>query len=266
MLLHKIIIMLEKIPTTAPKSVNKDDVKEKFDALIVRIQALQGLLYAENKRSVLIILQGMDASGKDSTVKHVFGQINPMGVRVKPFKKPTSEEYAYDFFRRIHKHTPPFGQIHIFNRSHYEDILVPSVHKYVSKEQIRKRYDYVNGFENVLQDHGTTIIKFFLHISQEEQTKRFRRRLTNPDKMWKYDPSDITEAKRWDEYTEVYEKIFTRCSPEIPWSIIPADDKWYRNYLIAQVIVEKMEALQMEYPRGYFTDENHRLEVEKLLG
>lgn len=258
--------MLEKIQTTAPASSIKEDVKKKFDILIERIQALQGLLYAENKRSVLIILQGMDASGKDSTVKHVFGQINPMGVRVKPFKKPTTEEYEYDFLRRIHKHTPSFGQIHIFNRSHYEDILVPSVHKFIHKDIIRRRYDYINAFENNLRDHGTIILKFFLHISREEQTKRFKRRLTNPDKMWKYDPSDITEAKRWDEYAEVYEKIFTRCSPDIPWTIIPADDKWYRNYQIAEKIVETMNAMKMEYPRGYFTDENHRLEVEKLLG
>lgn len=265
MIINK-IFMLNKISTNAPKSLIKEEIKAKFDLLIERIQALQGLLYAENKRSVLIVLQGMDASGKDSTVKHVFGQINPMGVRVKPFKKPTTEEYEYDFLRRIHKHTPSFGQIHIFNRSHYEDILVPSVHKFISKDVIRRRYEYINAFENNLKDHGTVILKFFLHISREEQTKRFKRRLTNPDKMWKYDPSDITEAQRWDEYTEVYEKIFSRCSPDIPWVIIPADDKWYRNYLIAERIVEAMEEMKMEYPRGYFTDEKHRLEVEKLLG
>mgnify|MGYP001454596504 FL=1 len=188
--------MLEKFDTRAPKSASKEEVKKKFNQYIERLRAMQCLLYAEDKRSVLIILQGMDASGKDSTVKHVFGQINPMGVRVKPFKKPTEVEYSYDFLRRIHKHTPPSGQIHIFNRSHYEDILVPEVHGYVSKEKIERRYDYINAFERNLVDHNTIIFKYFLHISKEEQVERFQRRLTRPDKYWKYDPSDLTESKR----------------------------------------------------------------------
>lgn len=257
--------MLEKISTKAPKGLTKESLKIEFEELIARLQKLQCALYAENKRSLLIVLQGMDASGKDSTVKHVFGKINPMGVRVKPFKKPTTEEYSYDFLRRVHKHTPAFGLIHIFNRSHYEDILVPEVHNILPKDKLKRRYEYVNGFENMLTDHGTVILKFYLHISRDEQVKRFQRRLTNPEKYWKYDPADISESKRWDQYIKVYEQIFKKCSPELPWTIIPADDKWYRNYLIAKQVVEVLEKMNPKYPKGYFDDENNRQEAEKAL-
>lgn len=257
--------MLKKDSTKAPKSVTKEKIKNKFEENIERLRAMQCLLYAENKRSVLIILQGMDASGKDSTVKHVFGQVNPMGVRVKPFKKPTATEYSYDFLRRIHKHTPPFGKIHIFNRSHYEDILVPEVHGYIPKDKIKRRYDYINAFEHNLKDNNTIIFKYFLHISKEEQVERFQRRLTRPDKYWKYDPSDLSESQRWDDYQEVYEKIFDKCSPDIPWTIIPADNKWYRNYLISKDIVEKLESLDMKYPEGYFSKAENRSEAENAL-
>jgi len=258
--------ILKKIATTAPPSLNKEEINIQFQAYIEELQYLQGLLYAEDKRSLLIILQGMDASGKDSTVKHVFGAINPMGIRVKSFKKPTPEEYSFDFLRRIHKHTPPTGLLHIFNRSHYEDILVPQVHKLIPDEKIQRRYDYINAFESMLADNGTIILKFFLHISKEEQTRRFKRRLTNPDKLWKYDPSDISEAKKWNEYIGVYEEIFEKCGKNHPWTIIPSDDKWYRNYLIAKQIVELLRTVPMKYPRGYF--EEHTLtkeEIDKLL-
>lgn len=257
--------MLEKFSTKAPSKLTRDLLKPEFEQLIERLQQLQCVLYAENKRSLLIVLQGMDASGKDSTVKHVFGKINPMGVRVKPFKKPTTEEYSYDFLRRIHKHTPSFGQIHIFNRSHYEDILVPEVHGFLDKDKLQRRYEYVNAFERMLSDHGTEIMKFYLHISRDEQVKRFQRRLTNPEKYWKYDPADISESKRWEQYLEVYEKIFKKCGPDNPWTIIPADDKWYRNYLIAKQVVEKLESLHLKYPKGYFDDEDHRKMAEAAL-
>ncbi len=257
--------MLEKISTKAPKGVSKESLLEKFDELILRLQKLQCALYAENKRSLLIVLQGVDASGKDSTVKHVFGKINPMGVRVKPFKKPTTEEYAYDFLRRVHKQTPAFGQIHIFNRSHYEDILVPEVHNILSNDKLKRRFEYINSFENMLADHGTVILKFYLHISRDEQVKRFQRRLTNPEKYWKYDPADISESKQWEQYIKVYEQIFKKCSPELPWTIIPADDKWYRNYLIAKQVVEALEEMNPQYPKGYFDDENNRREAEIAL-
>jgi PPK2 family polyphosphate:nucleotide phosphotransferase len=258
--------ILNNLSTKAPGHINKEEIHSEFNAYIEQLQYLQGLMYAENKRSLLIIMQGMDASGKDSTVKHVFGTINPMGIRVKSFKKPTPEEYSYDFLRRVHKHTPPKGMIHLFNRSHYEDILVPQVHKLFPENKIKRRYDYINTFESMLADHETIIMKFFLHISKEEQTKRFKRRLTNPDKLWKYDPSDISEAKNWNAYTGVYEEIFEKCSKNLPWVIIPADDKWYRNYLIAKHIVDLLKTIPMKYPRGYFEEHSlSREEIDKLL-
>lgn len=257
--------MLEKISTKAPKGVEKEFCKIELDRQIEKMQELQNVLYAESKKSLLIILQGMDASGKDSTVKHVFGQINPMGIRVKSFKKPTPEEYSYDFLRRVHKHTPSFGHIHIFNRSHYEDVLVPSVHRLLSKDRIESRFGYINGFESLLADHNTVILKFFLHISREEQMKRFAKRLNNPDKYWKYDPSDLQEAERWDDYQAVYEKIFKKCSPDIPWEIIPSDDKWYRNYLIAKKVVETLKSMKASFPEGYFSNPEHRAEAQEML-
>jgi PPK2 family polyphosphate:nucleotide phosphotransferase len=258
--------ILSEISTKAPEGVDKHLINKEFNAYIEQLQYLQGLMYAENKRSLLIILQGMDASGKDSTVKHVFGQINPMGIRVKSFKKPTEEEYSYDFLRRIHKHTPSKGMIHLFNRSHYEDILVPKVHKLFPEDIIQRRLEYINAFESMLVDNKTMILKFFLHISQEEQTIRFKKRLTNPDKLWKYDPSDISEAKKWNMYIDVYEEIFDKCSKKLPWIIVPADDKWYRNHIISKTVVDLLKTVPMKYPKGYF--EEHMLnkeEIEKLL-
>lgn len=257
--------MLEKISTKAPKGMEKEFCKAELSSLINSMQELQNVLYAEGKKSLLIVLQGMDASGKDSTVKHVFGQINPMGIRVKSFKKPTPEEYSYDFLRRVHKHTPSFGHIHIFNRSHYEDVLVPAVHKLFPKDIIDRRFDYINGFESLLHDHNTIILKFFLHISRDEQMKRFAKRLTNPDKYWKYDPSDLNEAEKWDDYQAVYEKIFKKCGNDIPWEIIPADDKWYRNYLIAKKVVETLKKMKCSYPEGYFSNPDNRAEAQSLL-
>lgn len=257
--------MLEKISTKAPKGVDKEFCKVELGRQIERMQELQNVVYAEGKQSLLIILQGMDASGKDSTVKHVFGHINPMGIRVKSFKKPTHEEYSYDFLRRVHKHTPAFGLIHIFNRSHYEDVLVPIVHKLLPDEIIERRFGYINGFESLLKDHNTVILKFFLHISREEQMKRFAKRLTNPDKYWKYDPSDLKEAERWDDYQAVYERIFKECSPGIPWDIIPSDDKWYRNYLIAKKVVETLKSMNASYPEGYFSNPERRAEAQGML-
>lgn len=258
--------ILSTLSTTAPDGVDKHLITKEFNSFIEQLQYLQGLMYAENKRSLLIILQGMDASGKDSTVKHVFGQINPMGIRVKSFKKPTEEEYSYDFLRRIHKHTPSTGMIHLFNRSHYEDVLVPKVHGLFTEEIIERRLDYINAFESMLVDNKTMILKFFLHISKEEQTRRFKKRLTNPDKLWKYDPSDIKEAKNWEAYTQVYEEIFEKCSKKLPWIIVPSDDKWYRNHVIAKTVVDFLKTIPMKYPQGYF--EEHTLskeEIEKLL-
>ena len=236
------------ISTKAPESFEKEKTKEKTEELILKLRDLQAVLYAEAKRSVLIILQGIDASGKDGTVKHVFTGVNPMGCNVHSFKAPTSEDSSHDFLYRVHSNAPAKGMIGIFNRSHYEDILVPTVHKLLPEARIKKRYDYINAFEHLLKDSGTIIFKFFLHISKEEQAERFDERKTNPEKEWKYQPEDLGESKFWDDYMKVYEEIFDTCSPEIPWLIVPADQNWYRNYFIAKTLVDTLKALDMKYP------------------
>lgn len=240
---------LHKISTKPGKSIDKKKTEAETLILIDEIATLQNVLYAEKKHSLLIILQGMDASGKDGTVKHVFFSMNPMGISVKAFKAPTPEENDHDFLWRIYPHTPAKGMVEIFNRSHYEDILVPSVHKTESKEIIENRYNIINCFEKSLSDSGTVILKFFLHISKKEQQKRIKARLTRPHKKWKYDPADVREEGHWDEYMKVYEKIFERCSPQLPWMIIPSDHKWYRNYIIAKEIVKILKSLKMKYPQ-----------------
>ncbi len=174
--------------------------------------------------------------------------MNPLGVRAYSFTVPCDKERLHDFLWRIYQRLPEKGLIHIFNRSHYEDILVPTAHNLLDEKLIERRYDYINSFENQLEDSGVIILKFYLHISNDEQEKRLKERLTDPSKKWKYKTSDKVESKKWDKYMQVYEKIITRCSPNIAWQIIPADDKWYRNYLVAKTIVDKLEALEMNYP------------------
>jgi PPK2 family polyphosphate:nucleotide phosphotransferase len=239
---------LKKCPTKAPDNLVKSKVLEDLKVIQSRLFRIQKLLYANNKHSLLIILQGLDASGKDSTIRHVFSCVNPMGCNVKSFKKPTEEEKKHSFLWRIHKHLPAKGMIQIFNRSHYEDILVPTVHRTLDTKLIDGRYDYINTFENHLQRNNTLFLKFFLHISHEAQEEKLSRRLTDPSKKWKYDIADDKEKKNRKAYLEVYHKIFERCSPEIPWEIIPADQKWYRNYLIAKSVVKKLEGLNMSFP------------------
>jgi PPK2 family polyphosphate:nucleotide phosphotransferase len=239
---------LSKISTRAPKDLDKEKIKTETLALLKKLQELQSVLFAENKWSVLIVLQGLDASGKDGAVKNVFSGVNPMGCRVEAFKKPTEEEFAHDFLWRIHRHAPRKGMIQIFNRSHYEDVLVPRVHKWIDMKAVKKRYDYINSFEELLQDSGTVVLKFYMHISQEEQHERFAERLALPEKMWKYQAADLKESEHWENYMEAFEDIFEHCSPEIPWHIVPSDQNWYRNYLIAKTIVERLEKLNMKYP------------------
>lgn len=239
---------LSKISTRAPKGFEKEKIKSTTLKLQQRLRELQSVMYAENKWSALIVLQGLDASGKDGSVKNVFSGVNPMGCKVQSFKKPTEEEVAHDFLWRVHAHAPRKGMIQIFNRSHYEDVLVPRVHKWLPMKEIRKRFEYINSFEQLLQSSGTLIFKFYLHISREEQQQRFAERLTLPEKKWKYQDADIKESKMWDSYIEAFEDIFEHCSPSIPWTIVPADQNWYRNYVIAKVIVERLEKLNMQYP------------------
>jgi PPK2 family polyphosphate:nucleotide phosphotransferase len=240
--------VLKKIKTSSPAKFSNDSIKEPYKNLREELFYLQNLLYAEAKHPILIVLQGMDTSGKDGTIRHVFSCVNPMGCNVKSFKAPTPEELRHDFLWRVYPHLPAKGMIQIFNRSHYEDILVPTVHKTFSKSEIEKRYEHINIFESRLVDSGTIILKFFLHISREEQSRRIQRRLDNPRKIWKYDESDTLAASKWSAYHKVYENLFERCSKEIPWTIIPSDEKWYRNYLIAKILVDKLKSLKMNFP------------------
>ena len=214
-----------------------------------RLGELQYQLYAEGKRSVLIILQAMDAGGKDGTIRHVMGPLNPQGCRVRSFKKPTEEELDHDFLWRIHRAAPRKGEIGIFNRSHYEDVLIVRVHNLVEKKVWAGRYDAINAFERQLAEAGTHILKFYLHISKKEQLKRFQARLDDPSKHWKVNPQDYEERKHWDDYREAYEAALGRCSTEYgPWFVIPANRKWYRNLVISNILVETLEGLDMEYP------------------
>ncbi len=240
--------ILEKTSPDADKSIDRKTIEKETEALMEEMGSLQNLLYAEKKNSLLIILQGMDASGKDGTIKHVFSSLNPMGIMVKAFKEPTAEEMEHDFLWRVHPYAPAKGMIQLFNRSHYEDILVPSVHKTIDKKRLEERYDIINSFEQNLSDSGTSILKFFLHISKQEQKERIEDRLTSPEKKWKYDLADSREASNWDAYMEVYESIFERCSPDFPWLIVPANHKWYRNNFVAKEIVKKLKSLKMKYP------------------
>ena len=242
------MVELKKHPTRAPHNLMRSEIEEELKAIQEQLFELQNLLYANNKQSLLIILQGLDAAGKDSTIKHVFSCVNPMGCNVKSFKKPTEEEKRHGFLWRIYKHLPAKGMIQIFNRSHYEDILVPTVHGTLDSNTITHRYKYINAFEHHLQKNGTIILKYFLNISLEAQNEKLERRLSDPRRKWKYDKSDTKEQKNREAYIQVYKKIFKKCSPAIPWEIIPADQKWYRNYIIAQSVVNKLKSLDMKYP------------------
>jgi len=211
---------------------------------------LQHLLYAEQKHKVLIILQAMDGGGKDGTIRSIFKGVNPQGVRVASFKVPTPEEIGHDYLWRIHKQTPKNGEIVIFNRSHYEDILVVRVHQLVTKKVWQKRFQQINNFEKTLSDEGTTIIKFFLHISKDEQKERFVERIEIPKKQWKFNPKDIDERKQWDDYMHAYEDVLTKTSTaHAPWYVIPANRNWYRDYVIIKIITETLKKLKMAYPQ-----------------
>lgn len=239
---------LEAISTLPPESFDKEATKEKTKELVKELDDLQYLLFAESKRSILIVLQGMDASGKDGAVREVFSSVNPQGVRVKSFKKPTERELSQDFLWRVHQHTPPKGMIQIFNRSHYEDVLITRVIGLVDDETAHKRFEYINNFERMLQDHGTAILKFYLHISEEEQQERFRERMEIRRKFWKHNPDDHETARLWPAYRKVYQDMFQYCGPDIPWEIIPSDKNWYKEYIIAQRLVDTLKGFNMKFP------------------
>lgn len=240
---------LTEISTRAPKEFEKESTKEKTAGILKELNELQNLLYAESKHAILVILQGMDASGKDGVIRNVFGTLNPQGVLVHSFKVPTEEELSHDFLWRIHKAVPARGAIQIFNRSHYEDILVTRVHKMIDDETAKKRMKAINHFERLLTEHGNTmILKFYLHVSQEEQKERLDERVTNPAKQWKYNEGDYREAKLRDEYLKMYEDCFENCSDIVPWTIVPADQNWYKEHVIASALLDAMKKLDMKYP------------------
>ena len=228
----------------------KSEGKIKLQELNKQLEGLQELLFAESKNKVLVVLQGMDTSGKDGTIRHVFEGVNPQGVRVASFKVPTSEELAHDYLWRVHKQTPGKGEIVIFNRSHYEDVLVVRVHGLVPEKVWKKRFDQINNFERLLADEGTTIIKFYLHIDKIEQKERLQARLDTPEKQWKFNTGDLAERERWPDYSQAYEDVLSKTSTKwAPWYIVPSNRKWYRNLVIAQVLIHTLESLNMAYPK-----------------
>ena len=218
-----------------------------------RMAELQELLYADKKHSLLIVLQGLDASGKDGTIRHVMSGVNPQGCHVTSFKAPTAEDLGHDFLWRVHKAVPIKGEIGVFNRSHYEDVLVVRVHQLVPKSIWSGRYRHINDFERLLTDNGMKILKFFLHISKDEQKKRLAERLADPHKMWKFTLADIEERSYWDDYMRAYEDALSECSTGFaPWCVIPADKKWFRNLAVSQLIVETLDSLDMKFPKPEF--------------
>ena len=246
-------VRLDRIPTRYDGKMEKAEGEERFAKATRRLAELQEILYAENRHGVLVVLQAMDAGGKDSTIRHVFGPLNPQGCRVTGFKAPTEEERGHDFLWRVHAHAPGRGRIAVFNRSHYEDVLIVRVKGLAPKKVWRARYAHINAFERMLADEGTVIRKFFLHISKDYQRERLQRRLDRPDKHWKFNPDDLAERARWGDYQNAFEEALTRCStPHAPWYVVPAERRWFRNLLVAEALVETLESLGMSYPPADF--------------
>jgi PPK2 family polyphosphate:nucleotide phosphotransferase len=229
----------------------KEDGKRLHDELNERLEALQEVLYAEGKHRVLVVLQATDTGGKDGTIRSVFEGVNPQGVKVASFKKPSSKELAHDYLWRIHSHVPGNGEITIFNRSHYEDVLVVRVHDLVPEDRWSKRYAHINDFERMLTDEGTTIVKLFLHISKDEQRERLQARLDDPTKHWKFSLGDLEERKHWADYQGAFQAMLTETSTEwAPWYVIPADRKWFRDLLISSILVHTLESLSPAFPEN----------------
>jgi PPK2 family polyphosphate:nucleotide phosphotransferase len=229
----------------------KEASEGELTAGLERLGGLQDRLWAEAKHAVLVVLQGIDAAGKDGTIRHVMGAFNPMGCQVTSFKVPTPIEIAHDYLWRIHQNTPGKGEIGIFNRSHYEDVLVVRVHELVPKSVWSMRYDQINAFEEMLSESGTTILKFFLYIDRDQQKKRFQDRVDDPTKRWKFRMGDLDERRLWDSYIGAYEEALTRCSTEwAPWYVIPANHKWFRNLAVAEILADALEELNPQYPPG----------------
>lgn len=239
---------LSKIATDAPKNVNKEDIEAATLKMTQRIAELQEVMHAEGKHSLLLVLQGMDTSGKDGVTKTLFGQCSPIGINAVAYKKPSEEEFAHDFLWRVHKHAPRKGEISIFIRSHYEDVLIQRVHGWIDEKRVKVRFKAINAFEELLQqDNNTTIVKLFLHISKAKQQDKLMERLEEPDKFWKHQDGDWEERKLWDQYQKAYNDAIDTCNSPA-WNIIPADQRWYRNYCAAKVVLEALENMKCQYP------------------
>ncbi len=242
------------------------DFKDRQDAEyagkknLEKFHELQDVLYAQGRHALLVVLQAMDAGGKDGTIDHIFSGVNPQGCQVTSFKAPTPLEKSHDFLWRIHRAAPAKGMIGIFNRSHYESVLVERIHGYAPKDVWKKRYDHINAFEKLLVDEGTTIVKFYLHISKKEQAERLQARIDDPTKNWKFNPGDLEERKYWDAYMEAFDDLLERCSTEhAPWYVIPSDKKWYRNYVISDVLLQAVKQLDLKYPEPIPDIKNYKV-------
>ena len=235
-------------------SLAEDEVKQRIQKLSARLNKLQNTLHASNSRSVLLVLQGMDTSGKDGVIRHVFANVSPLGVRAVPFSAPTEAELKHDFLWRIHSKVPARGELVIFNRSHYEDVLVTRVHKLIDKATCNKRYDHITNFESLLHDSGTIVLKCYLHISRNEQKKRLQQRMDDPSKHWKLQPSDFTDRKLWPKFISAYEDAIAATSTKsAPWYIVPADSKPHRDFFIATLLVQTLESLDLKLPEPNFS-------------
>ncbi len=233
--------------------LDKEEAKARLDANLDRAGELQERLYAESTQSLLVVMQAMDAGGKDSTTSKVFGPLNPQGVEVSSFKSPTKKELSHDFLWRVHQKVPAHGMIGVFNRSHYEDVLIVRVHGWAPADVIERRYAHINHFEALLADAGTSVVKVMLNISKDYQTERFRRRLDRPDKHWKFNPGDLQERERWDDYMGAFEIALGRTSTQAaPWYVVPAETRWYRDLVVSQIVVDALEALDPQFPEPTF--------------
>jgi PPK2 family polyphosphate:nucleotide phosphotransferase len=243
-------VRLDKIPTDPPAAITKQTARKRFAALGTELFELQDGMWGAKVNSVMVVLQGRDSAGKDGAIKHVAGCLNPRGVSVVSFGVPTEEERAHDFLWRVHRHAPRLGEFAIFNRSHYEDVLVVRVHELVPRSLWKERYDHIADFEELLAEHGTIVLKYFLHISKQEQKKRLLERESDPKAAWKLNANDWKEREYWDEYTEAYEDAISKtAAPHAPWTIVPADAKWYRNLVIAESVVEALRGRRADWKK-----------------
>lgn len=244
-------VSLEDWPTTTFGVVHdSDEVTGQFEVLREKLAEQQRVFYAQGDRKLLLVMQAMDTGGKDGCIRKLFSRVDPQGVRVTPFKAPSSKELAHDYLWRVHGVVPGKGEIAVFNRSHYEDIVAVRVKKLAPEEVWQRRYEHIVNFEQMLVDEGTTIVKIYLHISKDEQRRRLQSRLNRPEKHWKFFPEDLADRKYWDDFTVAYEDIFSRTSTEAaPWYVVPADHKWYRDMVVARIVTETLDEMDLHYPK-----------------